>query len=174
MAAIFGYRALAPRLAERAIEAVERDEGQAVHADQPRHRGHVVLRGQQLFALRQLGGKRLRQPLTAVRQYQPPRMAPVQAKAPKIRDRVARRAFRPRLLLVGKRVDEAIELTAAFLDDGLLHGAEHLEIVHGAGEGILRRAIREFLAGRREVAAFRPADLAEGGDNVTMVELKGR
>lgn len=122
----------------------------------------------------ELGGKRLRQPLTTLRQYQPPRLAPPPAKGAKVRDRVERRAFRPRLLLVGKRVDEALTLTAAFLDEGLLHGEKRLEIVHGAGEGILRRAIREFLAGRSEVTAFGAAGISEGGDNVTVVELVER
>ncbi|TLM67337.1 MAG: endonuclease MutS2 [Deltaproteobacteria bacterium] len=122
----------------------------------------------------ELGGKRLRQPLAALRQYQPPRLAPPPAKGAKVRDRVTRRAFRPRLVLVGKRVDKALDLTAAFLDDGLLHGEMRLEIVHGAGEGVLRRAIREFLAGRSDVAGFGPADVGEGGDNVTVVELAGR
>ena len=122
----------------------------------------------------ELGGKRLRQPLSAVRQYQPPRFAPTPARLPKIRDRVTRRAFRPRLVLVGKRVDEALALVAAFLDEALLHGEQRLELVHGAGEGILRRAIREFLAGHREVAGFGAADVAEGGDNVTVVELVER
>ncbi|NJC87241.1 MAG: endonuclease MutS2 [Desulfuromonas sp.] len=119
----------------------------------------------------ELGGKRLRQPLAALRQYQPPRFAPTPARIPKVRDRVTRRAFRPRLVLVGKRVDEAIDMTAAFLDEGLLHGEKRLEVVHGSGEGILRRAVREFLAGRREVIGFGAADVAEGGDNVTVVEL---
>jgi DNA mismatch repair protein MutS2 len=122
----------------------------------------------------EVGGKRLRQPLAALRQYQPSRFAPVAPGPAKIRDRVSRRAFRPRLVLVGRRVDEALELTAAFLDDGLLHGAKRLEIVHGSGEGVLRRAIREFLAGRREVAAFGAAGVAEGGENVTVVELVER
>ncbi len=117
------------------------------------------------------GGKRLRQPLSALRQYQPPRLAPAPAKVAKVRDRVERRAFRPRLVLVGKRVDEALDLAATFLDEALLHGETRLEIVHGAGEGILRRAIREFLAGRGEVAGFGAAGVSEGGDNVTVVEL---
>lgn len=120
----------------------------------------------------EIGGKRLRQPLAALRQYQPPRFAPAPARIPKIRDRVARRAFRPRLVLVGKRAEEALALVAAFLDEALLHGARHLEIVHGAGEGVLRRVIREFLAERVEVAGFGAAGLAEGGDNVTVVELR--
>lgn len=120
----------------------------------------------------ELGGKRLRQPLAALRQYQPPRFAPAPARVAKIRDRVARRAFRPRLVLVGKRAEEALALLAAFLDEALLHGARHLEIVHGAGEGILRRVVREFLAERGEVAGFGAAGVAEGGDNVTVVELR--
>jgi DNA mismatch repair protein MutS2 len=119
----------------------------------------------------EFGGKRLRLPLTALRQYEPPRCAPVPARTPKVRDRVTRRAFRPRLVLVGKRVDEALLLVAAFLDEALLHGERRLEVVHGAGEGILRRAVREFLAGRREVAGFGAAGIGEGGDNVTVVEL---
>lgn len=120
------------------------------------------------------GGKRLRQPLSALRQYQPPRLAPAPAKVAKVRDQVERRAFRPRLVLVGKRVDEALDLAATFLDEALLHGETRLEIVHGAGEGILRRAIREFLAGRRDVAGFGAAGVSEGGDNVTVVELVER
>lgn len=119
----------------------------------------------------ELGGKRLRQPLAALRQYQPPRFAPAPAKTPKVRDRVTRRSFRPRLVLVGKRVDEALAMTATFLDEGLLHGEKRLEVVHGSGEGILRRAIREFLSGRNEVAGFGAANVGEGGDNVTVVEL---
>ncbi len=44
-----------------------------------------------------------------------------------------------------------------FLDEALLHGEAKLEIVHGAGQGILRKAVREFLAERREVASFQAA-----------------
>ena len=46
-------------------------------------------------------------------------------------------------------------------------------MVHGAGEGILRRAVRDFLAAHREVTAFHAADLARGGDNVTIIEMRG-
>ena len=46
-------------------------------------------------------------------------------------------------------------------------------MVHGSGEGILRRAVRDYLAGHREVTAFHAGDIARGGDNVTVVELKG-
>lgn len=120
----------------------------------------------------ELGGKRLRQPLAALRQYQPPRFAPAAGQGPTVRDRVTRQAFRPRLRLVGKRVEEAVTLLERFLDDALLHGEQRLEIVHGAGEGVLRRTVRELLATRPEVADFGAADPAAGGDNVTVVALR--
>jgi DNA mismatch repair protein MutS2 len=118
------------------------------------------------------GGKKLRQPLSALRQFQPRRYVSQQKVMPKIRDRVERQAFLPRLILVGKRVDDASLMLDRFLDDALLYGELNLEIVHGAGQGILRRAVREFLAGRKEVAVFQAAAAEQGGDNVTIVELR--
>jgi DNA mismatch repair protein MutS2 len=77
------------------------------------------------------------------------------------------------LLLIGKRVDEALVLLDRFIDDGLLHNLEELEVVHGAGEGVLRRAARDFLRTHREVKAFHAGDIGQGGDNVTIVRLRG-
>ena len=117
-------------------------------------------------------GKKLRMPLSSLEQFQPRRFAGRQVDGGKVRSRVEREAAHRRLLLVGKRVDEALALLDRFIDDGLLHGMTELQVVHGSGEGILRRAVREFLAGHREVAAFHAADLAQGGDNVTIVQLR--
>jgi DNA mismatch repair protein MutS2 len=89
-----------------------------------------------------------------------------------VTSRVVREAFQPRLMLVGKRVDEALPLLERFLDDALLHDRLELEVVHGAGEGILRKAVREFLAGHREVAGFHAAKIGQGGENVTLIQLK--
>ncbi len=119
------------------------------------------------------GGKTLRQPMAALRQYQPRRFAQKKVSPPKIRDRVERKAFLPRLLLVGKRVDEAMPLLEQFLDDAHLYGQFSLEVVHGAGQGVLRRAVREALVGRSDVASLHAADPSQGGDNVTVVELRG-
>jgi len=120
----------------------------------------------------QAGGKKLRQALAALRQYEPRRFSEQRKQAPRVRDRVARKDFLPRLVLVGKRVEEAHDLLDRFLDEALLHGAQELEIVHGAGQGILRRAVREFLAGRSEIGAFQAAGPERGGDNITVVELR--
>lgn len=120
----------------------------------------------------QAGGKKLRQPISALRQFQPRRYAELQRPMPRIRDRVERNAFRPRLVLVGKRVEDAQLLLDRFLDEALLHGEQQLEIVHGAGQGVLRKVVRAFLADRSEVAHFQAAGAEHGGDNVTIVELR--
>ncbi len=118
-------------------------------------------------------GKKLRLPLSSLEQFQPRRFARRKSDGGQVRSRVERDAVHSRLLLIGKRVDEALGLLDRFVDDALLQGLSELEVVHGCGEGILRRAVREFLAGHREVEAFHAADLAGGGDNVTIVKLSG-
>jgi DNA mismatch repair protein MutS2 len=118
------------------------------------------------------GGKKLRQPRKSLRQYSPRRFAVQKKVAPRVGDRVERKAFIPRLVLVGKRVEDAHGMLGRFLDEALLHGEHSLEIVHGAGQGILRNAVREFLAERREVTAFHAAGPEQGGDNVTIAELR--
>lgn len=120
-----------------------------------------------------LCGKKLRLPLTALEQFSPRRFAQWRSGRSAISGRIERDRPQPRLLLIGKRVDEALPLLDRFLDDALLHGLREVEVVHGAGEGILRRTVRDFLAGHREVTAFHAADVGQGGDNVTVVELRG-
>jgi len=121
-----------------------------------------------------VAGKRIRQPLAALEQYQPPRFYTAKRADGQVTRQVAERHFEPKLLLVGKRVDEALPLLEKFVDDALLHNLSQVEIVHGAGEGILRRAVREFLAGQAEVSAFYAAPAEQGGGNITIAELGER
>jgi DNA mismatch repair protein MutS2 len=117
-------------------------------------------------------GKKLRLPLTALEQFTPRRFAGKGSGRTTVRSRVERESAESKLLLVGKRMEEALLLLDRFLDDALIHGLREVEVVHGAGEGILRQAVREFLAAHRGVAAFYAADPGRGGDNVTIVEMK--
>ncbi len=120
-----------------------------------------------------LHGKKLRLPLAELEQYQPPRFASKRKGVGGVRNRVARESFQPVLKLVGERVDEALPRLERFLDDALLQGVREVEVVHGSGEGILRRAVRECLAAHRAVESFHAADVAHGGDNVTVLQLRG-
>ena len=120
-----------------------------------------------------VGGKRLKQPLSAVEPYQPRRFARAGQPAEQVTRTLSERAAAQQLKLVGRRVDEALVDLERFIDDALLAHLTRVEIVHGSGQGILRRAVREFLAAQATVTAFYAAPLEQGGDNVTIAELGG-
>ena len=116
-------------------------------------------------------GKRMRLAPGKLGQYAPRRFF-VKKGSPQVNRQIEREGFQPRLLLVGKRVDEAVTALERFLDDALLHDINELEVVHGSGEGILRRVVRERLAANKSVAAFYAAGPNSGGDNVTVIEMR--
>jgi DNA mismatch repair protein MutS2 len=77
------------------------------------------------------------------------------------------------LKLIGRTVDEALDMTDKFLDEAFLNGISHLRIIHGHGTGALRRAIHSFLKGHPHVAQFAQAPQDQGGAGATIVELRG-
>ncbi len=74
--------------------------------------------------------------------------------------------------LIGKRVEEALEILERFLDRAILGNGREIRLVHGHGSGKLKKAVREYLPTSPYVARFRPGDLLEGGDAVTIITLK--
>lgn len=76
------------------------------------------------------------------------------------------------LMLVGQRVDPALESIDRFLDAAVLAGHEEVRIVHGHGTGRLRQAVRELLREHPHVLAQRSGLREEGGDGVTLVTLR--
>jgi DNA mismatch repair protein MutS2 len=96
--------------------------------------------------------------------------APGDLEAEELRRRAASR-IAPRLDLRGERVEAALERLAAYLDEALLAGLDQAVIIHGAGTGALRRAIREYLADHPRVRTTRSGRRDEGGDGATVAEL---
>ena len=76
------------------------------------------------------------------------------------------------LLLVGKRVEEALEILDKYLDDAALAGHANVRVIHGRGTGALRFAVLDFLKDHRHVRGFAAAEPKLGGIGVTEVELK--
>ncbi len=72
----------------------------------------------------------------------------------------------------GKSAEEALDSTISALDRAALAGAPFLRIIHGHGTGRLRTALRDYLKVSPYVSNFRAGERAEGGDGVTIVELK--
>jgi len=71
----------------------------------------------------------------------------------------------------GTRVYEAEELVKQFVDNASLRGVTSIRIIHGAGTGALREAVRELLAKHSLVASFSAATRDRGGNGATIVDL---
>jgi DNA mismatch repair protein MutS2 len=87
-----------------------------------------------------------------------------------LRRRAAARVS-PTLDLRGERVEAALERLEGYLDEALLAGLDSVAIVHGAGTGALRNAIRERLADHPRIRGVRSGRRDEGGDGATVAEL---
>ncbi|MGC4023660.1 MAG: Smr/MutS family protein [Cyclobacteriaceae bacterium] len=80
--------------------------------------------------------------------------------------------FSPVLDLRGKRADEVMPELDRFLDDAILLSQGELKILHGKGEGVLRKIVREHLRRIKQVASISDEHADRGGDGITVVVLK--
>lgn len=74
--------------------------------------------------------------------------------------------------LRGLTVDEAIERADKFLDEALLGGLDQVRLIHGKGTGALRQAIGRWLKSHPNIRGHRLGDPGEGGDGVTVAQLR--
>jgi DNA mismatch repair protein MutS2 len=58
------------------------------------------------------------------------------------------------------------------LDEALVSGRQQVRVIHGFGQGKLKKAVAGFLEGHPQVASFRLGAGTEGGGGATIVELK--
>jgi DNA mismatch repair protein MutS2 len=80
--------------------------------------------------------------------------------------------FNSTLDIRGKRVDEVIGILDHFMDTAILLGQGELRILHGKGEGVLRKVVRDHLRSFKEVAVMKDEHIEQGGDGITVVILK--
>lgn len=74
--------------------------------------------------------------------------------------------------LRGYRVEEALDEVENYLDKASLANLSPVYIIHGHGTGALKQAIRDFLKTSPYVAKFRVGGESEGGDGVSVVDIK--
>lgn len=70
------------------------------------------------------------------------------------------------------RAEDAIRELEQFLDDSVLGGLHQVRIVHGKGEGILRKITRDVLRKYPHVESYREGEPGEGGQGVTIAIMK--
>jgi DNA mismatch repair protein MutS2 len=103
--------------------------------------------------------------------------APAKKKSPQITvtvigsaddDGLVRKAS-PSLDIRGKRGEEAIAELTIYLDKAMSSGLNQVEIIHGKGDGILRKLVHNHLGTRKEVKEFALAPWEQGGPGCTLV-----
>ncbi len=75
------------------------------------------------------------------------------------------------LMLVGQRVDPALDLLDAYLDQAVVANLDQIRVVHGFGSGQLMKAVRDHLHGHPMVRKFEAAPRELGGGGATVVVL---
>lgn len=80
--------------------------------------------------------------------------------------------FRPELDLRGMRGEAALAQLESYLDKAIMLGLPSLKLLHGKGDGILRKLIREYLKKYSEVSRIEDEHADRGGDGITYVYLK--
>jgi len=83
-----------------------------------------------------------------------------------------RSTFRTEIDLRGKRVEEVVGELASFMDDAVMFGVAQVRILHGKGEGVLRKVVRDQLSKNKSVASISDEHADRGGAGITIVVLK--
>ncbi len=74
--------------------------------------------------------------------------------------------------LRGLTLEEAVPLVEKHLDNSIWAGLKQVDLIHGKGTGKLKHGLREYLKNHKVVSSFRAGEPGEGGEGVTVVELK--
>jgi DNA mismatch repair protein MutS2 len=69
------------------------------------------------------------------------------------------------------RAEEAIQAVDRFIDDAMVLGYSEVSILHGRGDGILRKFIRDYLKQYNYVKKMVNEHVERGGDGITLVTL---
>jgi DNA mismatch repair protein MutS2 len=76
-----------------------------------------------------------------------------------------------RLDLRGFRGDDALNEADRFIDQALRAALPYIEILHGTGDGILKKLLHEMLKHDSRIQKYAIAPLEQGGHGVTIVEF---
>ncbi|HNW97072.1 MAG TPA: Smr/MutS family protein [Bacteroidales bacterium] len=72
----------------------------------------------------------------------------------------------------GMRVDEALSALQNYIDDAVLLSVPEVRILHGKGDGILRKITRDYLRKVKEVKHLEDEILEKGGHGITVVYFR--
>lgn len=97
---------------------------------------------------------------------------PVKGRGVQARLLEAHAKFERKLDVRGMRREEVMKLMETYLDEAMLAGARNCEIVHGKGNGILRKAVHQALKSYPHALKFHHPEDESGGSGVTLVDIE--
>jgi DNA mismatch repair protein MutS2 len=80
--------------------------------------------------------------------------------------------FSPEIDVRGMRTEDALHAIEKLFDRALMMGFNNLKILHGKGDGILRKMIRQYLKKYDQVDRMEDEHADRGGDGITYVYFK--
>lgn len=72
----------------------------------------------------------------------------------------------------GENLHDALNIVEKYIDDAFMAKLKEITIIHGRGEGVLKKGIHDMLKGNKQVDSYRYGEYNEGGHGVTIVTLK--
>lgn len=81
-------------------------------------------------------------------------------------------SFSPEIDVRGMRTEDALGNIERLFDRAIMMGFGNLKIIHGKGDGILRKMIRQYLRKYEQVDRMEDEHADRGGDGITYVYLK--
>ncbi|MDL2297887.1 Smr/MutS family protein, partial [Synergistaceae bacterium OttesenSCG-928-D05] len=92
---------------------------------------------------------------------------------PQVQIKVSRPVGVPSSIMIrGMTIDEAMPMVEQYLDQAYRAGYGSVTIIHGRGEGILRREVQALCKRTSYVADYKLGGAGEGGYGVTVVTFK--
>jgi len=82
------------------------------------------------------------------------------------------KVVKPQLSIRGMRGNEAMKEVQHYIDNAVASGRSEVQIIHGKGEGILKKLVHEYLNQRNEVKSYEIAPIQQGGAGCTVVYFK--
>ncbi|PLX09015.1 MAG: endonuclease MutS2 [Marinilabiliales bacterium] len=80
--------------------------------------------------------------------------------------------FKPYIDVRGERVEDALKMITDLVDEAIMLDFKELKVLHGKGNGILRRHIRDYLRSIPQIDRCYDEDIRFGGGGITIVKLK--
>ncbi len=159
---------------QRSAQQRSIEPGDEVRVFSLNQKGHVVEMAGSKEAVVQLGIMKMKVSLDDLELLSNP--AANAKQAPKQHATVLKRTrdtnIRNELDLRGANLEEALIEVDRFIDEAFLGNLGQIYIIHGKGTGILRTGIQDYLRKHKHVKSHRLGNYGEGGNGVTIAELK--